>query len=113
MAFQPNFRVINVSFNDLTSASMSSDIESDIIFSPCHSLAVQAIYTGSPVGTLKIQYSLDKINWSDLPNSGEGVNGAGNTIWNISDHAVLYARVTYARQTGTGILTLKAYGKGI
>lgn len=113
MAFQPNFRVIDLTFDDLTSASMDSDIVGDTIFSPCQSLAIQAVFTGAPSGTLKIQYSLDKINWSDLPNSSEGVTGAGNHIWDISHLAVLYARLVYKKTTGSGILTAKAYGKGI
>jgi len=113
MSFQPNFRVLDLKFDGLTSASMDSSFESDTIFSPCHSLAIQAVYSGGPEGILKVQYSLDKINWSDLPNSSEGVNGAGNSIWDISQLSVLYARLVYTRSAGTGVLTAKAYGKGI
>jgi len=74
--------------------------------------SVQAVYTGSPVGTIKLQASLDRTTWNDVSNSSTAISAAGSTLWNISDVQYPYLRVVYTRDSGSGVLTVKFFGKG-
>ena len=70
MAFVPDFNVGNILFDGERSVAMTQDLTSDIQVVYRDSLiAIQAIYTGSPSGSLKIEGSLDKTNWSDIPST--------------------------------------------
>jgi hypothetical protein len=111
--FAPGYGIIDLKFGELTTVSLEDDFESSTIFAPCPSVAVQGIYSGNPQGTLFIEYPLNKIDWDTLGSSTILINGQGNTIWDLSQVSVPFMRLSYTRVTGTGVLSAKAYGKGI
>lgn len=75
--------------------------------------AVQAVWTGSPVGTLNIQASLDKITWSDVTNSSVSLAGsAGSWLWNFQGSFYRYIRINYVSTSGTGTLSDLVMAKG-
>jgi hypothetical protein len=102
------------------------------IDSPAYSLdqvwgiSLQAVFSGSPVGTVKLQGSDDSgvgptsqypnapiiVNWTDIVNSSNAVTGAMNVVWNIADPFQKWIRLVYTPASGTGNLTLTINSKG-
>lgn len=90
-------------------------------------VAIQAFWTGTSVtGTLKLQASCDSpmgqnvsegtfvpTNWTDITSSSSSVSGPGNFMWNVSEIAYRYIRLTYTNATNTGSLSANACLKGI
>lgn len=67
--------------------------------------AIQAVYTGSPVGTLKLQSSNDGTNWDDIAGSTVAVSAAGSQTWNYTGAGFGKVRLVYTATSGTGSLT--------
>lgn len=87
--------------------------------------SIQAVFTGSPVGTLSIQVSNDNVavaaganpaanvvNWSDYTGSSSAVSGAGNLTYNLTFAGYRWVRLVYTRSSGTGTLNATFTGKG-
>lgn len=89
--------------------------------------AIQAVYTGTPTGSLKLQISCDPIqnatpnptlptNWVDLINSSVNVSAAGAYIWNIPDVNYTWVRVVYtdgSSGASTAVLNVIINAKGV
>jgi len=77
--------------------------------------AIQLVWTGTPAGTFKLQASLDKTNWADVPSMTQAAGGAaGNLLWNVVDLMSPWVRVTYTFTSSTGTLTVaRMNSKGI
>ncbi len=74
--------------------------------------AIQAVYTGSPVGTFKLQISNDNSTFSDYTGSSNAITVAGDFMWNLVDAGYSYVRLVYTKTSGTGSVTAKAVAKG-
>ena len=108
MAFTPDFRIGDILFDGSRSVGMTGDLTSDTqVISEDSLIAIQAVYTGTPVGTLKLQNSLDNSNWCDSPSTETAVNGASTVIWDISHTAIPFWRLIYTFTSSTGILNIK------
>lgn len=72
--------------------------------------SIQAVWTGSPVGTIKLQVTNDiggcGPNWSDYSNSSQVVSGAGDFAWIASQASYHCVRVVYTRTSGSGTLNV-------
>lgn len=79
---------------------------------------VQAVVTGSPVGSLVVQASNDNVtgatadkaaaaatNWTAIPGAAVAVNGAGTYLIPVVELAYRAIRVAYVPTSGTGTLT--------
>jgi hypothetical protein len=90
--------------------------------------AVQAVYTGTPNGTIKLQASVDPFkyvvngglqaptHWADIPSSSITLNAAGVYIWNITDVYYTFVRVVYTDASGgtsTAVLNVNICTKGV
>jgi hypothetical protein len=87
--------------------------------------AIQAVITGSPVGSMKLQGSCDVgtsttdgnpannvvTNWTDVAGSSQAVSAAGNLMFNISDAGWKWLRVVYTFTSGTGTAVVRINGK--
>src|SRR6188508_3225893 len=63
---------------------------------------VQAVWpaTGTPIGVLKLQWSNDNTNWTDVDGSNVNVSGpAGSTVWRDWCDAK-FLRAVYTRTSG-------------
>lgn len=74
--------------------------------------AVQAVISSgsSPVGTLKMQASLDPTaptNWGDIPDTVTAVSADGTTIWSFEKSHFTWVRVVYTRTSGSGTLNTR------
>lgn len=107
-----------------TSFSLGVDTQQDWAY------AVQAIYSGSMLGTLKLQLSLDNVvvavnssntasnvvNWTDYTGSLSSTSGASGTssfVWNVNNPGYRWMRVAYVNGSGTGDLTIQYFNKGV
>jgi hypothetical protein len=76
-----------------------------------YGFSIQAVYTGTPTGTIKLQASCDPAtsynsttnvtgsnkptNWTDIANSSQSLSAAGSYIWNIPDAMYSWVRLVY------------------
>lgn len=74
---------------------------------------VQAVYTGSPNGSLKLQVSNDNVNFTDYPNSSVSITQAGSSIWLLENIGFPYIMIIYTSSSGTGTLNVTINGKGV
>lgn len=75
--------------------------------------SIQAVFTGAPVGSFKLQISNDNSNWTDYSGSDYEISAAGNYVWILAVTPFAYVRVVYTRTSGTGSCTISCYGKGV
>lgn len=92
----------------VTTGNMASSITSsacDLTY--YDGFAIQAVYTGSPSGTFKIQVSADAgacTTFSDYTNSSQTISAAGDYIWIVNSSAYHCARLVYTLTSGSGTL---------
>lgn len=113
---------VNVLMN---TSSNSSAYCLDTIFG----YSIQAVYTGTPTGTLKLQGSDDPTgdfaspanatniptNWSDIAGTSQALTAAGTFLWNMSDVGYNWVRLVYTDTSGgtsTAILNARINAKG-
>lgn len=92
-----------------------------------YGIAIQAVFSGSPVGTVKLQGSCDHggsgmpgqppndaavVNWNDIKDSSTAVTGAGIVDWNYNGVFYNWIRLVYTATSGTGSLTVTVKTKG-
>lgn len=122
MRFDP---VVILSAGDMSTASLNSvgiDLNQTVLYS------IQAVFTGAPVGTLKLQISNDFVatptagganlasavtHWTDYTGSSYSVSAAGDFAWNVFDVGYRWVRMVYTKTSGTGSLTATFCGKGL
>ncbi len=87
---------------------------------------VQARWTGTPNGTIKLQVSIDGVeptvgnsneptisNWEDLADSSYSITGsAGSYMWNVNEVNYRWVRVVYTNSSSTGTLNVEYSTKG-
>lgn len=79
--------------------------------------AIQAVWSGTPTGSFKLQSSVDPqepragitpsiSNWEDIPSAtGSASGAAGMKTWNIADAYYPWVRLVYTNASSTGTLT--------
>lgn len=117
-------------FNDplLTNAVMNTTLTSlGIPLMNTYGYAIQAVYTGTPTGTFKLQASVDPVkdgppntpqptNWDDITDSSFTVSSAGVYIWNVTDAMYTWVRLVYTDSSGgtsTAIVNARINSKGV
>lgn len=97
----------------LNSADISVTVTSNPVdVTGINGVSLSAVYTGSPVGVIKLQASVDNgANWSDVASSSFSISSAGVFIWNYAPVAVPLLRVVYTATSGTGALTVTVFKK--
>lgn len=87
--------------------------------------AIQAVWTGTPNGTIKLQCSVDPkgitpgesfptlTNPEDIADSSYAITGsAGSFTWNVSEAYFPWIRVVYTNTSSTGTLDVRYNTKG-
>lgn len=94
---------------------MTTDITTDINLQSIGRIALQAVYTGSPDGELKLQAAnnIASPTWIDIPDSPFVVSGAGTFMWNLEGSSYSALRVVYTYASGSGTLEVFATAKGL
>ena len=91
--------------------------------------AIQLFFTGSPVGSFKLQcsndaghpnaqakaeQSQDVVNWTDIAGSAAAVSAAGDVTWNAENVGYTWVRVVWTVTSGSGSITsARANMKGV
>lgn len=90
--------------------------------------SIQAVITGTPTGTFKLQGSADPVStaimnpavvpvhWTDIDDSSVVISAAGSILWSISDAMYNWVRVVYTDgSSGISTATMVATfnGKGV
>jgi hypothetical protein len=108
-------------------AAMSADIES-VAYNVQQLLgyAIQAVFIGTPTGTLKLQASCDPAtaitpggspvsDWTDIADSSHAISIEGDFMWNVSDVMYNWVRLVYTDASGgtsDGVLNVIINAKG-
>lgn len=117
-------------FNEpiISNALMNANISSPgIPLAQTFGYAIQAVYTGTPTGTLKLQASNDPLgdltnpndqptNWEDISNSSQSISAAGSFLWNVTDVMYTWVRLVFTDGSGgtsTARLSANINGKGV
>jgi hypothetical protein len=117
-AFASRFTAVKIVDAVSMGASINSsgiDLNQQMIY------AIQAVWTGTPAGTLKIQVSNDivpvassVVNWTDYTGSSQTLSGsAGDFVWNVLNVGYRWMRLVYTRSSSTGTLNVTYSGKGM
>lgn len=105
----------------ITAADMSSSFESaPILLDQIYGFSFQAIFTGSPNGTFKLQSSNDEgrladsvTNWTDVADSSQVISSAGDITWNFDGCFFKWVKVVYTFSAGTGSCDVTYASKGV
>lgn len=102
----------------VTAGDMSATINGAAIdLDQIYGFSVQAIWSGTPTGTLGLQFSNDiaqggaaPTNWT--ADSTQALSGsAGSYMWNIWPANYRWVRLVYTKTSGTGTLNATYVGK--
>lgn len=74
---------------------------------------IQAVFTGTPNGTLSLQVSNDNVNYTTYTGSSTAITGAGSFAWLIGDIGFPWVQVVYSASSSTGTLSITVNGKGV
>ncbi len=74
--------------------------------------AIQASWTGTPVGSLELLISNDNIIYSVYTGSLTLVSGPGNFLWNMLSCGFNWVELAYTATSGTGVLNVTSSYKG-
>lgn len=90
-----------------------------------YGVAIQAEFSGAPVGTVSLQGSCDDgrldnttglgtaiVNWVTIVGSPTAVSGAGPVTWNYNGVFYKWIRVQYIAVSGSGNVTVTVNTKG-
>lgn len=79
------------------------------------SYSIHSVFTGSPVGTIKVQISNDLVSeassvstWTDYTGSSTAISAAGDLFYKIQRNGERWARLVYTFSSGSGSLTVVA-----
>lgn len=76
------------------------------------SYSAQAVFTGSPAGTVSLQASIDNTNFVDIGASDQVISDAGTIIWNVSGANYQYFRIVWVKSGGTGTVVFSCFQRG-
>ena len=91
-----------------------------------YGVAIQAVFTGSPVGMASLQGSCDYgatnnpqaggndqvVNWTDISGSVAVISGVGTASWNFQGSFYKWIRLIYTATSGSGTIIVRANSKG-
>ena len=104
----------------VTDGDMSGSVNSTALdLHEVSDFAIQAVWTGTPTGTLVLQGSCDNVelgtdvtNWVNITDSSYTVTVSdSNYLWDYSDAAFLWVRLAWTNTTGSGTLQVVCSAK--
>lgn len=81
-----------------------------------YGLAIQAIYTGTTIaGAIKLQASVNNIDWADIADTSQTLSSAGNYVWNLNGTFYPHIRLVFTdagSSSSDSRLVVVVYTKG-
>ena len=117
-------RVANTQIKNFINGDMSGNLTSSAYsMNQVYGWSAQFVFTGAPVGTLKVQVSDDPgtdtggtppqpTNWTDLANSATAIAAAGDITFNADLAFYNWIRFIYTASSGTGSINGRLNTKG-
>jgi hypothetical protein len=104
----------------IVNQSMAASFESQpILLDQIYGFSFQAVFTGAPEGSFKLQVSNDDksfgftpVNWTDVTGSTQIITEAGDIVWNFNGAFYKWVKVVYTRDAGTGSCDVTYSSKG-
>jgi len=122
-------RIFNESMIDAPVSLAADAVSKPIYLGHIAQCAIQAIFTGTPDGSFKLQCSndpghpnaqarseqyADVVNWTDIAGSTQLITAAGDLTYNIENIGYLWVRIVWTFTASTGSLTsCRCNGKGV
>jgi hypothetical protein len=105
-------RTFNVAL--LNAASVASNQIASVPIPYTLLFAVQAVFTGTPSGSIALYASNDNISYEQLPNSMQTISASGSFMWNYVGSGYAYVQVQFAAATGgsSGTVSVSLNSKG-
>lgn len=107
--------IFSINEQIVINGDMSGDVTSDAQeIKEVKGYAIQAIWSAgsTPVGSTKLQASLDGTNYTDIDGSSISVSGnSGSNFYNIELANYPYVRLVYTRTSGSGTLNVSISAK--
>jgi hypothetical protein len=105
----------------ISAADMSSSFSSNpILLDQIYGYSFQAIFTGSPNGTFKLQCSNDDVKlsssvtvWSDIGSTSQAISASGDLTYNVTAAFYKWVRIVYTRSSGSGSCDIVYFAKGV
>lgn len=105
----------------ISQADMSTSFLSKaILLDQIYGFSFQAVFTGSPVGSFKLQASNDDVknesdvtNWTDVADSSAAVSAAGDLTYNYEGCFFKWVRIVYTAGSGSGSCNVVYASKGV
>lgn len=100
-------------FVSIPTQSISTSIDGDSIdLQGAVNFSFQFVWTGTPTGSVKLQFSINNNNWSDIPGSSQEILGAaGSHGINYQQAGFRFVRAVYTHTSGSGAIFAMAYIK--
>jgi hypothetical protein len=96
----------------VTNGDLSANFESSQMKMDRYDMAsIQVVLTGTPVGTLYLMVSNDGVVWDNVPAGDKIIAGPITHTWVTKDLPVKYAKISYVRTSGSGLLNATLRGK--
>ena len=112
-------------YSVMSGGNMSGSLTSSpISLSQNTMVSIQAVFTGTPVGTLVLMVSDDPgiinsdgtvsglLNWSTYNGSSAVVNAPGNQSWDVWSTGARWMEVVYTPTSGSGTMSVMVNSKG-
>ena len=118
MATNPTIGPTTLKFGTSSTGTMSGTNAISSAPMDCGAIAgvgFQISWTGTPTGTFAFEDSIDGITYFDIGASGwtNPVGSASSFRLDVVGRHGKYIRVTYTNASGTGVLTVKAFGRHV
>ena len=104
----------------IAAQSMATSFESaPILLDQIYGFSFQAVFTGAPDGSFKLQVSNDDksfgfqpVNWTDITGSTQVITEAGDIVWNFNGAFYKWVKVVYEASSGSGSCDITYSSKG-
>ena len=105
----------------VNAVSMASSFSSSpILLDQIYGFSFQAVFTGTPNGSFKLQCSNDDVkldsqivNWSDISGTAQAITAAGSILYNVNYAFYKWVRIVYTASSGSGSCDVTYASKGV
>jgi hypothetical protein len=105
----------------ISAANMASSFNSQpILLDQIYGFSFQAITTGAPNGSFKLQCSNDNVqlesqvtNWTDIAGTAQAITAPGSVLYNVNYAFYMWVRIVYTAASGSGSCDVTYASKGV
>lgn len=104
---------MNVKYQTAQMTIVNADVfTTGLTISGAIGYAMQAVWSSGMVGTVKLQATVNGLQWSDITGTSQAISGANSYIWNVANTFYDQVRVYFTYTSGSGIVVVNLCWKG-